>query len=135
MRISGLSLAAVTFCALACSTDSLGVTDQREVEADLVGSWSQVVTAREEQQVIDLTVNDTIVSGTGHWSGEAIAGGMITVSGHVTGSRIELILFRDDDTILPFSGHLASKNSLVGSFIGVDHPVSAQFTRVGVDPP
>ena len=135
MRLSCLLLTPAILCGLACSSDSLGVTDQRQVEADLVGSWSQVVTAREEQQVMELTVSDTIVTGVGHWSGEAITGGNITVTGHITGSQVDLVLSRDDNTILPFSGHLASKNSLVGNFIGVDHPVSAQFKRVGVDPP
>lgn len=90
MRVSCLLLTPAILCGLACSSDSLGVTDQQQVEADLVGSWSQVVTAREEQQVIELTVSDTIVTGVGHWSGEAIAGGNITVTGHITGSQVDL---------------------------------------------
>jgi hypothetical protein len=135
MRLSCLLLTPAILCGLACSSDSLGVTDQHQVEADLVGSWSQVVTAREDQQVIELTVHDTVVSGVGHWFGEAIVGGNIIVTGHITGSQVDLVLSRDDNSSLRFSGHLASKNSLVGSSNLVDHAVPAQFKRVAVDPP
>lgn len=135
MRRSCLLLAPAILVALACSSSNPGITDPQQVEADLVGSWSQVVGAHEEQQVIELTVSDTIVTGVGHYSGESIVGGSITVTGYITGSRIDLTLSRDDNSIFPFSGHLASKNSLTGNYIGVDHATPVQFKREGVDPP
>lgn len=135
MRLSCLLLTPAILAALACGSSNPGITDPQQVEADLVGAWSQVVAAHGEQQVIELTVNDTVVAGVGHYSGESIVGGSITVTGYITGSEVVLVLNRDDNSIFPFEGRLASKNSLTGHYIGVDFTSPAQFKRVGVDPP
>lgn len=133
MRLSGLMLTAALIAIAGCSS-SLGITDPRVIETNLLGTWFQSPVAPEQGGTnIDLTVSDTTVTGTGHWFGEAISGGNIVVTGVIDGAQIKLDLAEDNGTTLHFTGHMLNANLLSGEFVGDGAPVAASYRRQ--DPP
>ena len=129
MRLSRLMLVAALTASAGCS-HSLGITDPRVIEANLLGFWFQSPTGSHDGGTnLNLVVSDTTITGTGHWFGEAISGGNIVVTGVVNGAQIKLQLAEDNGTTLHFTGHMLNDSLISGEFVGDGAPVAVDYRR------
>src|SRR5215472_3485122 len=64
---------------------------------DLNGSWTELDQVPGSSEHWTLSTQDTIVTGTGTWSGEACCGGTLTVSGYVMGDSVHLVVIHVTD--------------------------------------
>jgi len=129
MRLSRLMLAAALMAGAGCSS-SLGITDPRVIEANLLGFWFQSPTHSHGGGTnVNHAVSDTTITGTGHWFGEAISGGNIVVTGVIDGAQIKLQLAEDNGTTLHFTGHMLSANLISGEFVSDSAPVAVNYRR------
>jgi hypothetical protein len=87
-----LAAAALSLAAVACG-DSAGQTPSQAVASELAGRWTDTVTSPPGNSlVLDLTPHDTLVTGSGTFSEEALASGTIAITGLVDAGTINLDL-------------------------------------------
>jgi len=110
-----------TVCAIVgCGSDlSTGV-----IINDLNGSWTELDQVPGSSEHWTLATHDSVVTGTGTWSGEACCGGTLTVAGYVKGDSVHLLVIHVTDpkfSVGPrdpyasqFNGRLVSPTMLVG---------------------
>jgi len=115
---------ALVFTAFAvggCGSDlSTGV-----IVKDLNGSWTELDQVPGSSEHWTLSTKDTVVTGTGTWSGEACCAGTVTVAGYVRGDSVHLLVIHVTDPKLSggprdpfasqFNGTLTSPTMLVGN--------------------
>src|ERR1035437_11152871 len=119
MRLSLRSILALPLlgAAVACSSSSRGaLTDPHVIAADLRGSWSDPVSYPGISTILQLSVIDTIVSGSGTYTIEAGRPGTLTVAGVISGSQVKLDLQRDYGLLAHFTGTLHAPD-LLGGFV------------------
>jgi hypothetical protein len=99
---------------------------------NIVGKWDQDFSFPGSFLEMDLTLNGSMISGSGNWCGEAGPCGILTVSGTVNGDAVQLDLTYTPQLPMPgpmstqhFDGRLTSPNSLRGS-ISAGTPVFTQ---------
>jgi hypothetical protein len=80
----------------------------------IAGSWSEDFTVAGSGLDMLLSVNGSIISGTGHWSGEALGSGTTVVAGTLSSGVVTLVTTYDNGTIENFSGALHSSDALSG---------------------
>src|SRR5215475_10046107 len=118
---NGLALS-TAFAIAGCGSDlSTGV-----VVNDLGGSWTRLDEVPGSSEHWTLATHDTVVTGTGTWSGEACCGGTLTVSGYVRGDSVHLLVTHlttprppwvFDPYAVRFDGTLTSPTLLVGDSV------------------
>jgi hypothetical protein len=88
---------------------------------NIVGKWDQDFSIPGSFLEMDLTLNGSMISGSGNWCGEAGPCGILTVAGTVDGDAVQLDLTYTLQLPIPgpmstqhFSGRLTSRNSLKG---------------------
>ena len=129
MRQLGLLLSVALLGVAGCGSAD-GITDPREIEANLVGGWVQSPVQPERVSTsINLLVNGATVTGAGHWFGEASNGGSIDVTGAVVGALIQLQLAEDNGTTLHFTGSMVNDNLISGAFVGNGPAVAVKYSR------
>lgn len=74
-----------TVCLVACGDGLLTPT-----AAQLSGLWSRVGEVPGSSEQWNLSVSDTTITGTGHWTGEACCDGSLTVNGYITADSLHL---------------------------------------------
>src|SRR5215468_10541303 len=90
LRAGGL-LAALAI--VGCGSDlSTGV-----IIKDLNGSWTELGLVVGSSQHWTLATHDTMVTGTGTWTGEACCAGTVTVSGYVSRDSVHLVVVQKYD--------------------------------------
>ena len=82
-RIFAIILAALSV--LACGDGLLAPTAAR-----LAGLWSRVGEVPGSSEQWNLSVSDTTITGTGHWTGEACCDGSLTVNGYMAADSLHL---------------------------------------------
>jgi hypothetical protein len=99
---------------------------------NIVGKWDQDFSFPGSFLEMDLTLNGSMISGSGNWCGEAGPCGTLTVAGTVNGDAVQLDLTYTLQLPIPgpmstqhFDGRLTSRNSLQGS-LGIGTPGSTQ---------
>lgn len=95
----------------------------------LDGTW-QMFPLPGSNTILTLTQRDSIVSGSGTWTGEACCSGTLTVGGRYVHPRVDLTLTYDNGSIAEFSGHVIDASHMVGTeaFNG-GTPDTVTFTR------
>ncbi len=130
MRQFGLPLAVALLGVVGCS-NSLGITSPREIEANLVGYWSEsLVGAQRASTSFSLTVTDTVVQGTGSWYDGVSTEGSLVVAGFISGSRVVLRIAQDNGTTLQYEAQMVSDHVLSGEFIDSGRRGAANYVRV-----
>ena len=117
MRASLLSAALGALLASACG------------EIPLDGVWANFPVPG-SSTIMTLVQHDTLVTGTGTWSGEACCSGTLTVAGSYHPPRVVLTLTYDRGWIAHFTGALVDSRHLSGTETydgGVPAPVT--FTK------
>jgi hypothetical protein len=117
------SLLAFAICAvLGCGSD-LSTSTIPLVGTDLNGSWTQLGNVPGSSEQWTLSTADTVVSGTGSWTGEACCAGTLTVSGYMSRDSVHLFITHQvtaaanlprDPFQTQFHGVLQSPTLLVG---------------------
>jgi hypothetical protein len=99
---------------------------------NIVGKWDQDFSIPGSFLEMDLTLNGSVISGSGNWCGEAGPCGTLTVAGTVNGDAVQLDLTYTLQLPVPgpmstqhFAGRLTTPNALRGS-VGVGTPVFTQ---------
>jgi hypothetical protein len=117
MRLSVRSILALPLLAAlaACFSDSPGsLTDPHVIASDLRGTWSEPFSFPGISTVFQLSVADTMVSGTGSYSIEAGRSGTLTVTGVISGADVKLDILRDNGDLAHFVGRLTAPTVLDG---------------------
>jgi hypothetical protein len=106
---------------VAASTGAVACSDSTGPFTALAGTWSRLDEVPGSSEQWNLVVADTVVTGTGTWSGEACCGGKLTVSGYASRDSLHVdvtmtttlsdpaLIFREH-----FDGALESATLLVG---------------------
>jgi hypothetical protein len=81
----------------------------------LTGHWSEDSTVVGSSLVLSLSVNDTLVTGTGTYAIEAGRSGTLTVSGGVTAARVSLDFSYDYGAVAHFDGTPPTGTQLAGA--------------------
>lgn len=132
--------ALATICAMlgvlgsACAGGS--PTSVHDLRTELPGTWAEVFDPAPPgiSRQFALAVQDSTVSGTGTYTGEAIEGGTIAVTGFIAGSTVHLDLAFTPQSggtaaMYHFNGQLSGPNTLSGAWWSTSDPVMATFTR------
>jgi hypothetical protein len=116
------------------ATAACGSNVTNSLPSSLTGTWSQDFDAVGSARVMMLSVAGATVTGTGSFAGEAGPSGSLTVTGHVTGSHVELQIAQDDGVTLQFDGTVPAGNTLSGSLTEPGDSSAVTFERIQVDP-
>jgi hypothetical protein len=132
-------VAALALVASSACTSPLDLSDPRVIAVELRGTWSRVFDAPGISTVLQLSVHDSTITGTGTFSAEAGPSGTLTVTGRIAtgqpaGTLVEIDFAQSDGFVGHFTGTLLSADSLYGSVwytsanLTAD-PVPATFRR------
>jgi hypothetical protein len=131
-----LAFAFVLAASTACS-NSVDLADPSVIAQELIGTWSRII-APGSSTVLQLTVHDSTITGTGTFAGEAGPSGTLVVTGRITtgdfGPFVNIDFTQSNGPIGHFTGTLTAANTLYGSVwytatgFGSD-PVPATFVR------
>lgn len=119
----------------ACSRHD-AVTGPLTLAEQIRGSWSESKLYPGISTVLELSVADTTITGTGTYTVEAGRPGTIVVTGTITaGKTVDLDLVRTDGWIGHFRGTLTSHDSLTGyswgrSSFGIADPAPDSYHRI-----
>jgi hypothetical protein len=127
------ALAASTAC-----SNSVDLADPNVIARELSGTWSRII-APGSSTVLQLTVHDSTIAGTGTFAGEAGPSGTLSVTGKITtgdlGPFVNIDFVQDNGPIGHFTGTLTAANTLYGSVFytatafAAGDPVPATFIR------
>ena len=133
LLVAALTLAVSTAC-----SNSVDLADPKVIAQELPGTWSRII-ALGSSTVLQLTVHDSTVVGTGTFAGEAGPSGTLSVTGKITtgdfGPSVTIDFVQDNGPIGHFTGSLTAANALYGSVFytatgfGTGDPVPATFVR------
>ena len=128
-----LTLAASTAC-----SNSVDLADPNVIANELPGTWSRII-APGGSTVLQLTVHDSTITGTGTFAGEAGPSGTLSVSGTIAtgnfGPLVKIDSAQDNGPVGHFAGRLTTADTLDGSVwytatgFGNSDPIPATFTR------
>jgi hypothetical protein len=106
--------------------------DSRGIAAALAGTWADTLTFPGNSLVMHLVPADSLISGTGTFSEEALASGTLTVSGIVASGQVDLDLTYSNGQKWHFRGNLTAIHLLDGIWFSepVGDPVGKTFRRV-----
>jgi hypothetical protein len=92
----------------------VGLQDNSGAAAKVAGSWTGNATLAIQSLAFTLTVQDTLITGTGTYSAQTHSGGL-DVQGSATRAGVRLDLFFDDLSTGHFVGTQPSSTSLTGT--------------------
>ena len=121
--------------ALGCGADS--TLDSQSVAVRLRGTWAEPIEIPGSSLVMVLSTSDTVVTGTGTFSGEAGPSGTLTVAGTISGTTINFDVTFESDRIMNiqvmhFRGSLVGNTKLQGIWYStpVGDPVNLELDKV-----
>ena len=127
------ALAAGTAC-----SNSVDLADPNVIARELPGTWSRII-APGSSTVLQLTVHDPTITGTGTFAGEAGPSGTLSVSGKIAtgdfGPFVNIDFAQDNGPVGHFAGRLTAADKLDGSVwytangFGNSDPIPATFAR------
>ena len=133
-----LLVVALTLAASAACSNSVDLTDPNVIAQELPGTWSRII-APGSSTVLQLTVHDSTITGTGTFAGEAGPSGTLSVTGKFAtgdfGPFVNIDFAQDNGPVGHFAGRLTAIDTLDGSVwytatgFGNSDPVPATFTR------
>jgi hypothetical protein len=132
LLVVALALAASTAC-----SNSVDLADPNVIAQELPGTWSRII-APGSSTVLQLTVHDSTIIGTGTFAGEAGPSGTLSVTGKIAtgdfGPFVNIDFAQDNGPVGHFAGSLTAADTLYGSVwytaTGFNSdPVPATFTR------
>lgn len=133
-----LLVAALTLTVSTACSNSVDLTDPNVIAQELSGTWSRII-APGSSTVLQLTVHDSTIAGTGTFAGEAGPSGTLSVTGKIatgdSGPFVSIDFVQDNGPIGHFIGSLTATNTLYGSVFytatgfGTGDPVPATFVR------
>jgi len=125
-----IAAAAMLGCAGSGPTD---LTAEQRLEQQLPGRWAEVVPPMSGQIVMDLSVTDSVISGTGQYTVEAGRSGTLVVTGKIRGANADMSLTFDDNSVYDFNATIDLSHRLTGAYWlaqpGVD-PIMKSFTKI-----
>ena len=133
LLVVALTLAASTAC-----SNSVDLADPNVIAQELPGTWSRII-APGSSTVLQLTVHDSTITGTGTFADEAGLSGTLVVTGRITtgdfGPFVNIDFTQSNGPIGHFTGGLTAANTLYGSVwytatgFGTGDPVPGTFVR------
>ena len=99
----------------ACANDPTAGTPQ-DFARQLTGRWAEQVGVPGSSLVMDLTVQSTVVSGTGTYSIAAGRSGSLVVEGVISGTNALLVITFDSGDYAHFNGVITAPHVLSGAF-------------------
>jgi hypothetical protein len=133
-----LAVALVLVASTACS-NSVDLADPNVIAQELRGTWSRTLDAPGNSTVLQLSVHDSTITGTGTFAGEAGPSGTLAVTGQITtgdfGPHVNIDFVQSNGPIGHFTGTLNAVDTLDGSVwyttavLSVGDPVPASFVR------
>ena len=137
-RFRQLAVALSLVASAACS-NSVDLADPNVIAQELRGTWSRTFDAPGNSTVLQLTVHDSTIAGTGTFAGEAGPSGTLAVTGQITtgdfGPHVNIDFVQSNGPIGHFTGTLKAVDTLDGSVwyttavLSVGDPVPASFVR------
>ena len=128
-----LALAASTAC-----SNSVDLADPKVIAEELQGTWSRII-APGSSTVLQLSVHDSTITGSGTFTSEAGPSGTLSVTGQITtgnfGPFVNIDYVQSNGPIGHFAGRLTAADVLDGSVwytatgFGTNDPVPATFAR------
>jgi hypothetical protein len=132
-----LAVALSLVASVACS-NSVDLADPNVIAQELRGTWSRII-GPGSSTVLQLTVQDSTISGSGTFAGEAGPSGTLVVTGQITtidfGPFVNIDFTQSNGPIGHFTGRLTAANTLDGSVwytttgLGTGDPVPGTFVR------
>jgi hypothetical protein len=131
---------ALAFVAGAACSSSVDLADPNVIAAELRGTWSRTFDIPGNSTVLQLSVHDSTIAGTGTFAGEAGPSGTLTVTGKIVtgqfGPFVNIDFVQSNGPIGHFTGTLRAADTLDGSVwygpatgLGVGDPIMATFVR------
>ena len=108
MRVSPLFVVVGAVVVGSCGEGALGG------EGALDGTW-ETFPVPGSSTIMTLAQRDTVVTGTGTWSGEACCAGTLTVAGSYHPPRVMLTLSFDRGSVAHFSGTVLDSRHMSGT--------------------
>src|ERR1700681_2919348 len=113
LLVAALTLAVSTAC-----SNSVDLADPKVIAQELPGTWSRII-APGSSTVLQLTVHDSTITGTGTFAGEAGPSGTLSVTGKITtdnfGPIVNIDFVQSNGPIGHFTGRLKAADTLDGS--------------------
>jgi hypothetical protein len=130
--------AALALVASVACSNSVDLADPNVIARELPGTWSRII-APGSSTVLQLSVHDSTITGTGTFAGEAGPSGTLVVTGRITttgdfGPFVNIDFAQSNGPIGHFTGRLKAADTLDGSIwytatgFGSD-PVPGTFIR------
>jgi hypothetical protein len=138
-RFRQLAEALLLVASVACS-NSVDLADPNVIAQELRGTWSRTFDAPGNSTVLQLSVKDSTIAGTGTFAGEAGPSGTLVATGRIAtgdfGPLVNIDFAQSNGPIGHFTGTLVAVDSLYGSVwyttavLSVGDPVPASFVRI-----
>jgi hypothetical protein len=132
-----LAIALLLVASAACS-NSVDLADPNVLAQELRGTWSRII-APGSSTVLQLTVQDSTIAGTGTFAGEAGPSGTLVVTGRIAtgdfGPFVTIDFAQSNGPVGHFTGGLTAPDTLYGSVwytateFGTADPVPGTFVR------
>jgi hypothetical protein len=131
---------ALALVASAACSSSVDLTDPNVIAGELRGTWSRTFDAPGNSTVLQLSVHDSTITGTGTFAGEVGPTGTLTVTGKIVtgqfGPSVNIDFVQSNGPVGHFTGTLRAADMLDGSVwyspttgLGVGDPIVATFRR------